>query len=126
MSGPPIPVDLTKSFLALGHDGKAVVRTGAGPPPRIDGFTIGAPRMRRNPPHGGEVHPDGDEILYLISGGLDVILEEADGDRKVTVKPGEAIVVPKGVWHRVELHEPSHLLFITPGPGGAHRPLPRR
>jgi mannose-6-phosphate isomerase-like protein (cupin superfamily) len=82
--------------------------------------------MRRNPPHGGEVHPDGDEILYLISGGLDVILEEADGDRKVTVKPGEAIVVPKGVWHRVELREPSHLLFITPGPGGAHRPLPRR
>jgi mannose-6-phosphate isomerase-like protein (cupin superfamily) len=81
--------------------------------------------MRRNPPHAGEVHPDGDEILYLISGGVDVILEEADGDRTVSVKPGQAVVVPQGVWHRVELREPSHLLFITPGPGGAHRPLPR-
>jgi mannose-6-phosphate isomerase-like protein (cupin superfamily) len=81
--------------------------------------------MRRNPPHAGEVHPDGDEILYLISGGVDVILEEADSDRTVSVKPGQAVVVPQGVWHRVELREPSHLLFITPGPGGAHRPLSR-
>ena len=125
MNSPPAPVDLTKSFLALGRDGKAVVLAATGPPPRVDGFTIGAPRMRRNPPHAGEVHPDGDEILYLISGGVDVILEEADGDRTVSVKPGQAVVVPQGVWHRVELSEPSHLLFITPGPSGAHRPLPR-
>ena len=125
MSSPSAPVDLTKSFLALGRDGKAIVLAATGPPPRVDGFTIGAARMRRNPPHAGEVHPDGDEILYLISGGVDVILEEADGDRTVSVKPGQAVVVPQGVWHRVELREPSHPLFITPGPGGAHRPLPR-
>jgi len=57
--------------------------------------------------------------------GVDVMLEEADGDRTVSVKPGQAVVVPQGVWHRLELREPSHLLFITPRPGGAHRPLPR-
>src|SRR5215471_17444841 len=97
MNSLPAPVDLTKSFLALGRDGKAVVLAATGPPPRVDGFTIGAPRMRRNPPHPGEVHPDGDEILYLISGGVDVILEEAAGDRTVSVKPGQAVVVPQGV-----------------------------
>ena len=85
MNGPPAPVDLTKSFLALGRDGKAVVLAASRPPSHVDGFTIGAPRMRRNPPHAGEVHPDGDEILYLISGGVDVILEEADSDTSSTL-----------------------------------------
>jgi catechol 2,3-dioxygenase-like lactoylglutathione lyase family enzyme len=32
-------------------------------------------------------------------------------------------VVPRGVWHRVTLREPSHLLYLTPGPGGQYRPL---
>jgi hypothetical protein len=35
-------------------------------------------------------------------------------------------VVPRGVWHRVLLVEPSQLLHITPGPGGEHRPLTER
>ena len=69
MNSLPAPVDLTKSFLALGRDGKAVVLAATRPPPHVDGFTIGARRMRRNPPHAGEVHPDGDEILYLIPVG---------------------------------------------------------
>src|SRR6516162_3176861 len=111
------PIDLTKSYLALKRDGKAVaLDAGSGPPPRIDGLTIGAPCMDRNPPHAGELHPDGDEILYLISGRIDVILEEPTGNRTLTVEPGHAIIVPQGVWHKVELREPCRLLFITPGP----------
>ena len=31
--------------------------------------------------------------------------------------------VPRGVWHRVALREPSHMLYVTPGPGGQYRPL---
>jgi hypothetical protein len=30
--------------------------------------------------------------------------------------PGEPFVVPKGVWHRLEVLEPAHLVHITPGP----------
>jgi mannose-6-phosphate isomerase-like protein (cupin superfamily) len=119
-------VDLSTRYLSLDRQGKATMLESAnGPPPRVDGYTIGAPRLTRNPPHGGEVHPDGDEILYLISGRIDVILEEADGNRTIIMEPGHSIVVPQGVWHRIEVREPCHLLFITPGPGGAHRPRGR-
>ncbi len=79
--------------------------------------------MTRNAPHNGEMHPDGDELLYLISGRVDVIIEEDGRERTVELAPGQAFVVPSGVWHRVSLREPSQLLHITPGPGGEHRPL---
>jgi quercetin dioxygenase-like cupin family protein len=75
------------------------------------------------------MHPDGDELLYLISGRVEVILEdggdvETVGEQRVeALQPGDAIVVPRGVWHRVDVREPSHLVHVTPGPGGGHRPL---
>jgi mannose-6-phosphate isomerase-like protein (cupin superfamily) len=93
------------------------------PPQRIDGFTIGAPILTGDAPHAGEVHPDGDELLYLISGAITVRLELPGGDRTVDVAAGEAIVIPKGTWHRIHLREPGRLLHITPGPNGDHRPL---
>src|SRR5262245_7150167 len=69
------------------------------------------------------MHPDGDEVLFLISGRLDVVLEEDDTQGVVEMTPGQALIVPKGVWHRVLPREPSQLLHITPGPGGEWRPL---
>lgn len=115
-------LDLSRSLLGLKRDGKAsLVPWESGPPPRIDGFVIGAPFMTCNPPHGGEMHPDADEVLFLISGRVDVILEEDGAETVVEVGPGQAVVVPRGVWHRVSLREPSQLLHITPGPGGEWR-----
>src|SRR6266496_3854430 len=111
--------DLSCSLLGLKRDGTAsLVPWESGPPPRVDGFVIGAPFMTRNAPHGGEMHPDGDEVLFLISGRVDVLLEEDDTENIVSVGPGQAVVVPKGVWHRVLIREPSQLLHITPGPKG--------
>jgi mannose-6-phosphate isomerase-like protein (cupin superfamily) len=52
-----------------------------------------------------------------------VVLEEDGEERTFSVKPGQALVVPKGVWHRVLILEPSQLVHVTPGPGGEHRPL---
>lgn len=117
-------LDLSRSLLGLKRDGKAaLVPWESGPPPRIDGYVIGAPLMTGPAPHGGEMHPDADEILFLISGRVEVILEEGGADTVVEVRPGEAMVVPKGVWHRVLPREPSRLLHITPGPGKEWRPL---
>ena len=82
--------------------------------------------MTREPPHGGEMHPDGDELLFLVSGKLTVVLEDQDPPRHVELTPGQAVVVPRGIWHRVLIVEPSQLVHVTPGPGGEHRPLPRR
>ena len=75
------------------------------------------------------MHPDGDELLYLVSGRVDVILEDGGDETTVgvprveTLQPGEAVLVPRGVWHRVDVREPSRLVHVTPGPGGGHRPL---
>lgn len=102
---------------------RAVLEWSDGPPPRIDGYNVGAPFMTTNAPHAGERHPDGDELLFLISGRVDVVLDEPDGERVVEVLGGQAFVVPRGVWHQVLLREPSRLLHITPGPRGEHRPL---
>jgi len=117
-------LDLANVILGLTRDGKAsLVPWESGPPPRVDGYTIGAPFMTRNAPHSGEMHPDADEVLFLISGRVDVHLEEDGKDNVVEVKAGDALVVPRGVWHRVVLREPSRLLHITPGPHGERRPL---
>lgn len=96
------------------------------PPHRIDGLSIGAPLITRDAPHNGEVHPDGDELLYLISGAMSLELEYPDGDVEIELHAGQAVIVPQGIWHKLTLREPGQLLHITPGPGGDARPLPPR
>ena len=93
-----------------------------GPPERIDGVTVGFITMEHDAPHGGEVHPDGDEILYVISGRLRVRGDSAPAD-PLELGPGEACVVKQGEWHKVDVLEPTQLVHITPGPNGDHRPL---
>ncbi len=39
--------------------------------------------------------------------------------------PGQACVIPKGEWHKINVLEPGQLLHLTPGPNGDHRPLIR-
>jgi mannose-6-phosphate isomerase-like protein (cupin superfamily) len=124
------PFDLDTAVAALHRDGSSqVVAPAPGPPLRIDGFTVGAPVLTANPPHRGEMHPDGDELLYLIAGRIEVIIENGGTQTTVgaeaahTLSPGQAIIVPRGAWHRVNVREPSHLVHITPGPRDGHRPL---
>jgi mannose-6-phosphate isomerase-like protein (cupin superfamily) len=119
-------IDLAREVVGLrGTDRRArIVEQARGrPPQRIDGFTIGAAELTGDAPHDGEVHPDGDELLYLIAGAVTVRLELPDGDRSVDLGAGDAVVVPKGIWHRITLREPGRLIHITPGPNGDHRPL---
>lgn len=65
-----------------------------------------------------EVHPEGDEFVYLLVGDTDVILNGNGEERTVRVsEPGSYVVVPKGVWHTARPHAPTTLLFVTPGEG---------
>jgi mannose-6-phosphate isomerase-like protein (cupin superfamily) len=120
------PFDLGKETVGLERTtGRAwFMDSGDGGPARIDGYTVGAPFIATEPPHSGEMHPDADELLYLVSGRVRVRLELDDGDRDTALGPGQALVVPRGVWHRIFIEEPGRLVHITPGPGGQHRPLP--
>ena len=65
-----------------------------------------------------ELHPDQDELLYLVSGATDVLLrddrEDAAGERVIALQGGQACMVPRGVWHRQVVREPSLLLFVSP------------
>jgi mannose-6-phosphate isomerase-like protein (cupin superfamily) len=70
-----------------------------------------------------EMHPAGDEVVYLISGEIDLVLEHADGDQVVPLPPGTAIVVPRGTWHTARVRVPGEGLHITPGAGTQHRPI---
>jgi mannose-6-phosphate isomerase-like protein (cupin superfamily) len=72
-----------------------------------------------------EMHPAGDEVLYLLTGALDLVLDEPGGERTVELRAGQGCLVPPGVWHRLILSRPSDLLFITPAHGTRHRPVGR-
>lgn len=121
---PARPFDLSKVVVGVARDGSSkLIPNAPGPPVRIDGFSIGAPVLTREPPHDGEMHPDGDEVLFLVSGHVAVRLEQDGGERTVDLRPGQGLVVPRGVWHKVLIREPSQIVHVTPGPGGEHRPL---
>jgi len=101
----------------------------AGPPQRIDGYTLGViPNLDGPPPHRGEMHPDGDEILYLVSGAIEEVFDDGNEEKigaetSVVLRGGDAIVVPRGVWHQVNVIEPAYFVHLTPGPNGPARPL---
>ena len=65
-----------------------------------------------------EVHPEGDEFVYLLSGDTDFLLMIDSQERRVRVnEPGSYVVVPKGVWHTAHPHTHTSMLFVTPGEG---------
>jgi oxalate decarboxylase/phosphoglucose isomerase-like protein (cupin superfamily) len=94
-------------------------------PVTLDGRTVGHVRSD----HAGErdeweVHPDQDELLYLVSGATDVLLrddpDDAAGERVIALTGGSACHVPRGAWHRQVVREPSLLFFLSPP--SVHRP----
>src|SRR5262245_55118522 len=69
-----------------------------------------------------EMHPAGDEVLFMLEGKATFTLELSDGLKEVTLSAGRLLVIPKGVWHTAKVSEPSRLLAITVGLGTQHRP----
>ncbi len=119
-----IKIDPTGIAIDIHKDMSVTTRVAPlGAPERMDGMTMGILTMTQNAPHNGELHPDGDEIIYVISGSL-MVRGESAPDAPVTVKAGELCIVPKGEWHKVELLEETQIIHLTPGPNGDHRPLP--
>lgn len=122
MSG-PIKFDPRTHTIGLDHDLRASkIPEQPDPPVPVDGITFGVAAMSENSPHGGEMHPDGDEVLYLVAGRARVVFLDTDDD-DIDMRPGDGLVVPKGVWHRVDILEPSQIVYLTPGPNNQFKPL---
>ncbi len=65
-----------------------------------------------------EVHPNGDEIVVLLSGAATFILRIDNTNREMKLSTeGETVIVPKGVWHTAKIDSVAKMLFITPGEG---------
>lgn len=72
-----------------------------------------------------EMHPAGDEVVCLLSGEADMVLELGGGQSVTRLRqPGAYVLVPKGTWHTARTQVPTRMLFVTPGEGTQNRPAP--
>ena len=71
-----------------------------------------------------EMHPNGEELVYLSDGAVDFVLELAEGEKTIELRePGSYVLVPRGVWHIADAISPSSMFFITCEDGTEHRPV---
>ena len=127
-------LDLFSTFVLLGPDGGATTmpwspefwpRLSAAEGDRIVGAKHGREPSDFHPAE-WEMHPHGEELLLLLSGALDVILDLPDGERTIALTAGGACLVPRGIWHRLTARQPSDLLFVTTPNGTRLRPVSAR
>jgi len=59
-------------------------------------------------------HEHEDELFLVVSGELTLRLREETGERDVVLKPGEFLIVPKGVEHLPLCDEEAHVLVFEP------------
>ena len=70
-----------------------------------------------------EMHPNGDEVVCLLSGAATFVLERDGAHHTIDLDtPGSYAIVPKGTWHTARARAASNMLFITAGEGTQHRP----
>jgi mannose-6-phosphate isomerase-like protein (cupin superfamily) len=55
-------------------------------------------------------HDDEDEMFLVLSGNLEMVLE----DKTIDIGPGEFIIIPKGVTHKPIAKDEVHLLLFEP------------
>ncbi|KAK79404.1 hypothetical protein [Bordetella holmesii] len=72
--------------------------------------------------HVWERHTHGDELLSVVADH--VVVHWCDGEHtsgQEDLPAGKSLLVPRGLWHRLELLCASQIFFLTPAQGGEHR-----
>ncbi len=62
-----------------------------------------------------EMHPNGEEIVYLLSGAMDLILEKNENRETIELREKGLVVIPRQTWHTAKVLKPSKMLIITLG-----------
>jgi mannose-6-phosphate isomerase-like protein (cupin superfamily) len=60
-----------------------------------------------------EVHPEGDELIVVLAGAIDLISESGGEEVVVSLDAGQTAVVRRGTWHRLSMRAPGRLLSIN-------------
>src|SRR5581483_4739596 len=105
----PMTFDPQRTYLALHGAGEAKPiavddsfwpDVMAGKHPELEkGWLVGAFPMEADWP-AWEMHPEGEEVLTLLSGEIEMIVEEGGAESRIVMKPGRTFVMPRGAWHR--------------------------
>ena len=105
------PIDVSRYLFDIHRDLSVTTRAHRpGPPIRIDGMTVGIITITDDAPHRGEVHPDGDEILYVVSGSLQVT---GESEPTPTSTPRSSIV--RNGFIAIARSAPSPCSYRPPG-----------
>jgi mannose-6-phosphate isomerase-like protein (cupin superfamily) len=72
-----------------------------------------------------ERHPAGDEVVVLLSGAAEFVLDRDGSHESVRLEaPGSFVIVPRGTWHTARIAASATMLFITPGEGTQNEERP--
>src|SRR4051812_45369480 len=125
--GAPLTVDLVDSYVHVRTRGAVEVRSKSDVgstsshdatliwDPQVEGVLATEAELTADSRHQGERHLDGDELLYLLSGAIRISFESEGQWSEVALRAGRAAIVPQGVWHRLLVDEPSHVLVASTG-----------
>ena len=119
--------DLEQVYLALGSAGTVAELPGetfmdrlALSPPDMT-YLMGVYPVSTDWPH-WEMHPAGHEVLVMLEGRLEMVIDHEGAVTSHEMGPGTTLVMPPGAWHRAKVIEPGRLLGVTCGLGTEHRP----
>lgn len=125
------PIDPSLEYVLLGSNGASAVVDGgekfwSQPPEQLEkfgrGWLVSEYACKEDWPN-WELHPEADELVYVLDGDVELLLEQPGGVESVRVQGRGLVVVRRGVWHTARVHAPSRLLHVTMGAGTRHRPL---
>lgn len=63
---------------------------------------------------GWERHSQGDEIVHVVSGDVDITMLVDGENQTVNVSTGDIMVMPQGTWHRLRSEKGVTVLTATP------------
>jgi mannose-6-phosphate isomerase-like protein (cupin superfamily) len=69
-----------------------------------------------------ERHRNGDELLYVMDGEVEItLLSEAGAEEREILRSGSLFVVPRDRWHRLDTSDGVSIFFASPPESGAER-----
>jgi mannose-6-phosphate isomerase-like protein (cupin superfamily) len=59
-------------------------------------------------------HDEEDELFFVVKGELRMRVREGGTEQEFTIRPGEFIIIPRGVEHLPSAAEETHVMLLEP------------